>query len=348
MIGLHVPRVEVSVNGRRLTAAREADVLSLTVVQEPDTLDELSLVLVDAPDQLLLDRPAAPPFDIGDGITVALGYDTEATEVFDGEITGLSARLPAESPPTLEVRAHSYLHRLLRGTHTRAFRDVKDSDVARRIAADVGLGAEVVDTGTVHEHLLQYNQTDLAFLRERAHRLGYALSAAGRKLRFGPVALDGPPALALVWGDDLEEVTLTADGLRQVPAVEVHGQDPATAAPFAARTTANDVPVMGARTPGASVGQRLVAAIEVVTDPLAVTPEEAQRRARGRLRARAAEFVHGTGTTRGRAELRAGTVVTVRGVGAWLTGDYYVARVTHTVDAEGFETRFAVQRTGYR
>ena len=69
---------------------------------------------------------------------------------------------------------------------TRTFNDVSDSDVIQSIAGDHGLTPAVELTGPTHKVLAQVNQSDLAFLRERARAAGAELWIDGRTLNAKP------------------------------------------------------------------------------------------------------------------------------------------------------------------
>jgi phage protein D len=60
----------------------------------------------------------------------------------------------------------------------------------------------------------------------------------------------------------------------------------------------------------------------------------------------ALSFVQGEGVcSRGRPELRAGTVIRIAGAGRRFSGLYYVTSVTHTLTAAQYTTAFTVKRT---
>jgi len=51
---------------------------------------------------------------------------------------------------------------------TRSFADASDADVMRTVAQDHSLTPDIDVSGPTHKVLTQVNQSDLAFLRERA------------------------------------------------------------------------------------------------------------------------------------------------------------------------------------
>ena len=73
---------------------------------------------------------------------------------------------------------------------------------------------------------------------------------------------------------------------------------------------------------------------------------EADQIARGLFNRAALELIIGEGACDGRAELRAGKVIGLRGLGKRFSGSYYVTRAIHRYTADrGYETRFQVRRT---
>src|SRR5262249_54472412 len=80
-------------------------------------------------------------------------------------------------------------HRLQRARRTRSFDNVTDADIARRIAEEAGLTQlDITPTRTVHEHVLQCNQSDWEFLGGRAAEIGFEVGMDGGRFHFSPVA----------------------------------------------------------------------------------------------------------------------------------------------------------------
>ena len=82
-----------------------------------------------------------------------------------------------------------------------------DADIAAQIADEHGLQAEVAVDGPRYDVVQQVNQSDLAFLRERARLIQAELWCDGRTLHFSDRAAPaGAPRLTLVQGNDLLSV----------------------------------------------------------------------------------------------------------------------------------------------
>ena len=114
------------------------------------------------------------PFDLTKEIEIsAESEDGQQTVLVKGEITALEPDFKEGMIAELVVRGFDHSHRLFRETRTKAYLNVKDSDVATQIAQAANLQTEVETTRTVYDNLFQHNQTDLDFLMQRAWRIGY-------------------------------------------------------------------------------------------------------------------------------------------------------------------------------
>jgi hypothetical protein len=106
--------------------------------------------------------------DFGKVITVQLGSGLAAGTVFEGRITGLEARYPREVPPEVLLLAEDRLQDLRMTRRTRTFESITDADLFRQVVAPYGLQTDIDLSGPTHRVLAQLNQSDLAFLRDRA------------------------------------------------------------------------------------------------------------------------------------------------------------------------------------
>src|SRR5262245_37030735 len=126
---------------------------------------------------------AAANVSVDDDLAVTGGQGT-AGNVFKGEIVAIEPTYHTKNI-NITLRAYNRLHRLTRGLRTRAFTDVTDADLVRVVAAENDLLADPSpDLVARHPTVLQQNETDLAFLRARAARLGYEVFVDGMTLRF--------------------------------------------------------------------------------------------------------------------------------------------------------------------
>jgi phage protein D len=283
-----------------------------------------------------------------------LRVELKGEVLFEGRITGLEARFPAASPPELVVLAEDALQDLRMVRRTRTFVDQSDTDVFNTIADDHGLDKNVRLSGGSHKLLAQLNQSDLAFLRERARAIeaelwitmanGKAkLNAKGRSDR------QSSPAVKLGWRNELTEFNVIADLAGQRTTVVASGWD--VAAKSAIRYEATDSDLggeLGATDSGASIlrakfGERK----EAVAHGVPWTTAEAEARAKAYFKLAARRFVVGHGVARTTGKLRVGALVDLDGLGPLFNGKYYLADVRHRFDgAHGLRTEFSAERAG--
>jgi hypothetical protein len=115
-------------------------------------------------DFLYFDRAV---LEFGKDFEIKLGADS----IFKGKIMGLEGNFPEGQSPEISVLAEDRFQDLRMTRRTRTFTDVSDADVIKQIATDHGLTPEVNIPGPTYKVLAQVNQSDLAFIRDRARSI---------------------------------------------------------------------------------------------------------------------------------------------------------------------------------
>ena len=101
-----------------------------------------------------------------------------------GEVTSIEGEYNGLTIYTI-IRGYEKSHRLQRNSRTRTFVDMKDSDIASKIAREAGfMQTDISDTKTTHRHVSQISQTDWDFLRGRAHEIGFEVGVSQGKFFF--------------------------------------------------------------------------------------------------------------------------------------------------------------------
>ncbi|MEO7370655.1 MAG: hypothetical protein ABIZ69_07330, partial [Ilumatobacteraceae bacterium] len=110
----------------------------------------------------------------------------QAACLIKGEVTSIEGEYHGLTIYTI-IRGYEKSHRLQRSSRTRTFVDMKDSDIAAKIAKEAsfsGANTEIDDTATTHRHVSQISQTDWDFLRGRAQEIGFETGVAQGKFFF--------------------------------------------------------------------------------------------------------------------------------------------------------------------
>jgi phage protein D len=287
--------------------------------------------------------------DFGKRLRIEAGGGVGAGQIFEGRVTAIEGRYLRERPHELLLCAEDRLQDLRMTRRTRTFEDVSDADLFQQVASQYGLRADIDVSGPTHKVLAQLNQSDLAFLRERARAVDAELWVAGDALSVKARSRRNTGDVTLTLGKGLLECSVTADLAGQVSGFSVTGWD--TAGKEAISYRATDT-ALGGELNGDDGGSRLLGSALGTRDQQIVhlvpfTSTEAQALAEASYRRAARRFVTMTGLAEGDARVRVGAKLTVAGLGPLFDGKFYVTRARQMFDARtGFRTQFTAERPG--
>jgi uncharacterized protein len=282
--------------------------------------------------------------DFGKAFKVKLG----SAVLFDGRIMGMQAEFPEGAPPRIRVLADDRLQDLRMTRRTRTFTNMSDSAVIQAIASDHSLTPNVSVSGPTHKVLAQVNQSDLAFLRERAHAVDAEVWVEGSTLYAQRRTARSSGTIVLTWQNQLREFTVAADLAAQRTAVAVSGWDVSGKAAIKSEATASAIASeLGSDTSGVAILQNIGARKENLAHPVPVTSSEGQAAAEAFFRMSARRFVTGRGVAEPSSHLRVGKQVDLKELGPVFSGKYTVTAVRHRFDTtRGGRTEFDVERPG--
>jgi len=294
-------------------------------------------------DFLYFDRQV---LDFGKSLRVEIGAGAKAGLIFDGKITALEGRFPQQRPPEILVLAEDRLQDLRMTRRTRSFEDVKLDDVISSIASDHGLQSQADIDSPDYRILAQINQSDLAFLRERAQAIDAEVWIEGNTIHAQARAQRNSSDVTLTYGQGLYEFAVNADLAGQRTALTVTGWD--VDAKEGIAEEASEAAVQnelegsgGASLLSSAFGERK----EQIVHLAPLTTAEATALAEANYRRLARRFVTGSGLAEGNANIRAGTSLTLQGLGPLFDGKYYVVEARHAFElAAGYKTHFQVER----
>jgi phage protein D len=342
--------ITVEVDGQPLEGDTTTALIGLVVDDHlllPDTF-ELTL---QEPDDLTIGDKAH--LRVGSVVKISASAEGDADPglLIHGEVTALEGVYRGGKAAYLVARGYDHVHRLSRGRRSAVYSG-KDSDIAREVARQAGLQVGTIDdSGPVHQHVGQVNQTDWDFLRARATAIGFEVAVVEGKLDFrkprpaseapAPGDLSSTNPLQLVMGQDLVEFRPRVTSAGQVAKVEVRGWDPKERQPVVATAPAGTSLAELRDTPASLAG--------VFGEPVLVvegryetarTAEAAARALAEKVGGAAAEAV---GVARGNPRLRAGAAVSVSQVAAPFAGRYTLTHTRHTFDPRnGYLTHFDI------
>ena len=293
-------------------------------------------------DFLYFDRDT---LDFGKDFQVKIGSD----EIFKGKITALEADFPEGKSPTITVLAEDALQNLRMTRRTRTFEDVSDEDVFKKIAQDHGLTPTIKVTSPTHKTVAQVNQSDLAFLRDRARSIDAEIWIKDKELNVKTRSNRGQDKLQLKQGAQLRGFCVIADLANQRTKVTASGWDVSAKEAIKKEATHSAISSeLGSDESGIGIlkkafGERN----ESIVHTAPIIGEEAQNLADSFMKTIARQFVVGRGMAEPNAKLKVGAFVELDGLGKLFNGKHYVAEIAHIFDnAKGFRTEFRAERTG--
>jgi phage protein D len=286
-------------------------------------------------------------FKPGADLKVELGYVGATAAIFEGEVTGWKGSFPRRGPVTLTVTGLDRFHRMRRERKQRTFLQMKDSEIASKIAGDYGFATDVTATDVKHDYIIQANECDADFLLERARRVGYELFVdLGKKLVYRAPKVDGSPVATIKWHEDMKRFAPTLSAAR-VPASVVatnYDMKQKKAVTFTSKK-GDELSTMGGSKMAAEVATAVIATPSLVPWMPLLAPEEMEALAKGMFALNSLKLVMGEGAAQGNNAIHRGTLIHVDAIGDLLTGDYYVEAALHTLlPGSGYTTTFRVKR----
>ncbi len=339
----------VTVDGTALPADVE-QIMSLAVVEDNLNLPDMFYLSFLDPDRVVV---AKGGFKMASKVTIAARSeaDTAGEPLISGEVTAMECEFEGGKTRTV-IRGFDRSNRLYRGRRTRAFKDVKYSDIVKQVATDAGLELGRVDTpqGRPQPHVAQANMTDAELLASLAGEVGFVLLVEDGKVHFhAPTRSDDAPdegdldsqgPLQLVQGDNLLRFNAMVTADAQVKDVTVRGWDIARKQAIVATTPA--------ATESAAVGlspAQLAGAFGDHTFTATDVPygENEQVEAASKALAEQLASVHAQieGVARGNPRLKAGTAISLGQAGEPFEGKYTLTVSRHVFDNGEYLTHFA-------
>ena len=286
--------------------------------------------------------------DFGKRLQVSIGPAQVARIVFEGPLSAIEAVFREGREPEVQAFAEDRLMDLRMTRRMKTYESMSDADIARAIAGQHGLSAQVDADGPTYDRVQQWNQSDLAFLRERARLIQAEVWVEDDSLHFAARASRNGTDLTLVQGNHLIALNTRADLAHQRTKVKVSGYDAQARDRIdeEAGEDAIQAEVSGGRTGPAVLLRAFGERVSYRVREVPLTGGEARDFARAEMLRRARGFVTVQGVTRGSPDMIVGSRLRLERVGAPFEGDgYYVTHVCHTYDLqEGHRTRFQAER----
>ena len=331
------------VDGVRLGTGYEGALKRIYIHDRLDFAGTASLLFGSSP----LDFCNDGTFTIGSEVSIHLGYKDDVHEVFAGEVTGFAPRLDEYSAPLMEVKIHSKLHRLNKGTRCASFEHKTPAGIIRDIVQGYNLNADVEDFGPEYNYIEQKNFTDYGYIMYLAGKYGKTVYCHGNTVYVKTEIAPTDDDVVLEWGKTIISARTKTDLAAQLFAVTATGWDMRKCSGFTATATMKDMPLkIGGEYcwednakgyDSHKVGQLSSSSFTDEKDAMEV--------ARSVLLGRSLQFQGCEAKTEGNSRIRPGNRLTVKYLGRHSDGEYLVYSVEHSLSVQdGYFTTCHLKR----
>ena len=331
------------VDGKRLDIDYEGALRRIYIHDSLDFAGTARLLFGSSP----LDFCNDGTFTIGSEVSIHLGYKDDVHEVFAGEVTGFAPRLDEYSAPLMEVKMHSKLHRLNKGTRCASFEHKTPAGITRDIVQGYNLNADVEEFGPEYNYIEQKNFTDYGYIMYMAGKYGKTVYCHGNTVHVKTEIAPTDDDVVLEWGKTIISARTKTDLAAQLSAVTATGWNMRKCSGFTATATMKDVPLkIGGEYcwednakgyDPHKVGQLSSSSFTDEKDAMEV--------ARSVLLGRSLQFQSCEAKTEGNCRIRPGNRLTVKYLGKHSDGEYLVQSVEHDFSVQdGYFTTCHLKR----
>lgn len=283
-------------------------------------------------------------FKLGTEIKVYGGEVAGPTELFRGKVSAIELAFDSDGPPRLSLHAEDALAQARLARRIQVYENQSLADIAREIASRHGLTPVITGLGDSTGVWVQFNESDLAFLRRLLARYGADCQVVAAELHVSPRDQVRRNEIELRLHSQLYRFRAVADLAQQATELRVTGFDPAQGQPFEGTGSGAALGPGNGRTGADELRRAFGEREEQVSHQLALTQAEARALAEAQFAARARGFVRVQGVTEGNPSLRVGSHVRLADVSPRFDNTYYVVAAHHRFDVRrGFETEFTAE-----
>ena len=331
------------VDGRRLNTGYEGALKRIHIHDRLDFAGTASILFGIPPADFCNDGT----FAMGSEVSIHLGYKDDVQEVFAGEVTGFAPRLDEYSAPLMEVKIHSKLHRLDKGTRCASFEHKTPAGIIRDIVQGYNLKADVEDFGPEYNYIEQKNFTDYGYIMYLAGKYGKSVYCHGDTVYVKTEITPTDDNVVLEWGKTIISARTKTDLAAQLSAVAATGWDMRKCAGFTATATMKDVPL---KIGGEYCWEDNAKGydphkVEQLCSGSFTDEKDAMEVARSVLLGRSMQFQSCDARTEGNSRIRTGNRLTVKYIGKHSDGEYLVWSVEHSFSVQdGYLTTCHLKR----
>jgi phage protein D len=281
---------------------------------------------------------------LGAAVLVYAGDASSPTQVFSGKITALEGRFPPSGPPDLVVLAEDSLQSARMSRSTKNWDSATLTQIATQVATNLGLTTVLAGLDTNIGDQLQFNESDLHFLRRLLARYDADVQIVGSELHASPRSQTQRNSIEIDLNSQLKQVRVIADLAHQVSQITSTGWDYNQGQTISVTSQTTSFGPGSGQTGPAWLQQVLTTRSEQIAQFSNLNSQDAQALVDAEFAQRVRTFVVAHGVSEGNPNLRVGTYLQLVGLGPRFSNTYYTTSTVHHFDTQnGYETRFTAE-----
>ena len=283
--------------------------------------------------------------EVGARLEVKGGY-VKQEELFYGYVDDCTVEYSSSAPPRISmtgIDGFGFLMSSLKPvyggqkTHKAVVQELLSKAVSAGYAKKVTVGAL---TGYSTPLVKRAKEDDFSFLKKLSALYGMNLFSVKGELIFDDVLSDTKALLSLTVGMGLFSFSRRVSLKGQVGEVAIWGRDEKQ---NFIQGTAKRVDIGGSGRTASQIAAKFSQAAIREYSEFVRTDKECAKLAQIRLNVLAMDFVAGSGTCVGIPELIPGRFITIKGLDGETEGSYFLSKVRHRFNQEGYSTYFEVK-----
>ena len=172
------PYFEITLGNRTLTPE---ETLLVTDVEIKDEVEDKDTATIMVNDPYFRFQGVAVK---GMSVRIVAGFYRGETREFIGEVSGLTPQFPESGLPTLTIECSSKAKKGHEGQGNKAWKKMKRSEIAKKIAGKHGWKPDVDETAEVVEQESQAGESDVDFLKKLARKENFTFRVKGNVMYF--------------------------------------------------------------------------------------------------------------------------------------------------------------------
>lgn len=270
-------------------------------------------------------------FDIGATIELKLGYHSKNKTVFKGIVLGQTVRRHVNGNSDCVVICGDKAETLALRTANHAYLESNDGETMGKIAREAGLASRIEGARLKSPSQILAHSSAWDYVLARAEANGLVVLVDAGQLIIGPPG-QASAKLHAEFGDTISQMNLTVDASQQVSGVSVQSWDYKSQAPLIGTASEPALPRIGSDKP-ASLAKVAGDAKPLLSAQSPLAEDELKAWANARLLRSRLSACRGMIEFSGTADLKAGDVLELKGLGKRFNGSGYVSRLVQRFGA---------------